>query len=410
MRVAIVHDWLTGMRGGERCLEAFLCLYPNADIFTLVHVPGTTSQLIDSRVKHVSFLNRVPGIAKIYRALLPLYPIAVASFDVRGYDLIISLSHAAAKNVRVPPGVPHVCYCFTPMRYIWDQARTYLPGATFVLAQPLVQLLRLWDRRGARRVTHFVAISQFVSARIRRFYERDSDVIAPPVRMPEEVSRALSSQEQAFFAEHPERFFLCAGALVPYKRIDVALEAFRRNGLPLWVVGGGPEEGRLRERASKNIRFLGRVSEAFLWECYRRCEALVFPGIEDFGIVPVECMASGRPVIAVDAGGIRESTGEEASSRLSSLVLSNRCGVFIQKRGHGDPAVLVEAVSFFTSLASTFRESDLRERAAQFSYKIFFDMWNSFVDRIGISHDAHSTGGAARAPEPATEKLRRVEC
>ena len=172
MRVALVHDWLTGMRGGERCLEAFLCIYPEADIFTLVHVPGKTSPQIDQRVKVTSFLNKVPRIEKLYKAFLPLYPLAIRSFDFTGYDLVISLSHAAAKNVYVPPGIPHVCYCFTPMRYVWDQASAYLRGVKYVCALPLISLLRRWDAQGAKRVSHFIGISTFISARIRRFYGR----------------------------------------------------------------------------------------------------------------------------------------------------------------------------------------------------------------------------------------------
>ncbi len=408
MRVALVHDWLTGMRGGERCLEAFLMLYSSADVFTLVHVPGSTSELIDSRVKKASFLNKLPGIKRLYRACLPLYPLAAASLDLRGYDLVVSLSHAAAKNVRVPKGVPHICYCFTPMRYIWDQAHAYLPGAAYILAQPLLQLLRLWDRRGARRVTRFVAISNFVAARVRRFYGREADVIAPPVRMAEEVSRTLTSEEQAVFAKAHEPFFLCAGALVPYKRIDVAVEAFRALGLPLWVAGAGPEEARLKALAPGNVRFLGRVSEAMLWECYRRCEALVFPGIEDFGIVPVECMASGRPVIAVDSGGIRESAGETRPVRHSDLVLSNECGVFIQKKSHGDPGALVEAVRAYQAARASFSAEQLIERARQFSYRNFFAAWERFAAQAGVL--ARTSAQDPQNQDSAEVPPRRVEC
>jgi glycosyltransferase involved in cell wall biosynthesis len=295
------------MRGGERCLEAFLCIYPQADIFTLVHVPGKTSSQIDQRVKVTSFLNKVPRIERLYKAFLPLYPLAVRAFDFTGYDLVISLSHAAAKNVYVPPGIPHVCYCFTPMRYVWDQASAYLRGVKYVCALPLISLLRRWDAQGAKRVSHFIGISTFISARIRRFYGRSSTVIAPPVRMSDEVSFELTPEEREFFERHPEPFFLCAGALVPYKKIDVAVKAFNQLGRPLWVVGGGPEQPALEAIACPNVRILGRVSEAFLWECYRRCRALIFPGIEDFGIVPVECLSAGRPVIGIDAGGLRES-------------------------------------------------------------------------------------------------------
>ena len=404
MKVALVHDWLTGMRGGEMCLEAFLCIYPKADVFTLVHLPGATSERIDARVKASSFLNRIPGIARLYRAFLPLYPAAASSLNLNGYDLVISLSHAAAKNVQVPAGVPHICYCFTPMRYIWDQAGSYFKGIVFLLAQPLLLYLRRWDLRGSKRITHFVAISSFIAARIRKFYGREAVVITPPVRMCNEVSRELSAEEKRFFEEHPEPFFLCAGALVPYKRIDVAVDAFKELGLPLWVLGGGPEEEKLRQRATSApfVRFLGRVSEAFLWECYSRCRALVFPGIEDFGIVPVECMASGRPIIALDAGGLRESVGEERPVAQSELVLSNSCGVFITKRFYGDPSALAQAVRSFCKIEGSFSADLIRERARAFSYANFFKTWESFAQSVGIDSgdgmNARQTQGENMTP------------
>jgi glycosyltransferase involved in cell wall biosynthesis len=385
MRVAIIHDWLTGMRGGERCLEAFLCIYPDADIFTLVHIPGTTSPLIDSRVKVTSFLSKVPGIRRTYKAFLPLYPLAAASFDLTGYDLVISLSHAAAKNVRVPKNVVHICYCFTPMRYIWDQASSYLKGVSYYAALPLIQVLRWWDARGARRVSHFVAISSFIGARIRRFYGRTSKVIAPPVRMEREVGCSLTNEERAFFDAHPEPFFLCAGALVPYKRIDVAVDAFASLGVPLWIVGGGPELEKLKSRATDNVRFLGRVSEAFLWECYKRCRALVFPGIEDFGIVPVECLAAGRPVIGIDAGGLRESVVGYRPWQDSNLVPSEHSGVFIPKDRCGDASALVEAVRAFFEVEGMFNAEVLKARAEGFSYPHFFAAWSDFMNQLGLS-------------------------
>ncbi len=384
MKVALVHDWLTGMRGGERCLEAFLYLYPDADIFTLVHIPGTTSPLIDRRVKKTSFLNSLPAIRKLYKAFLPLYPLAAASFNLAGYDLVISLSHAAAKNVRVPRGVPHICYCFTPMRYIWDQAGAYLRGATYLCALPLIQLLRWWDTQGASRVTHFIAISSFISARIRKFYGRSSSVIAPPVRMAEENVERLTPEEQAFFDAHPESFFLCAGALVPYKKIDVAVQAFNQLQVPLWIVGGGPEIEAITEMAGRNVRVLGRVSEAFLWECYKRCRALIFPGIEDFGIVPVECLSVGRPVIGIDAGGLRESVVGWRPWQRSNLVPSEHTGVFIRKDRCGDPLAIVEAVTAFLQVEGEFNAETLTARARRFRYSNFFKAWTSFLEEVGL--------------------------
>jgi glycosyltransferase involved in cell wall biosynthesis len=393
VKVALVHDWLTGMRGGERCLEAFLCIYPDADIFTLVHVPGTTSSLIDSRVKVTSFLSKIPGIKKLYKAFLPLYPLAARSFDLRGYDLVISLSHAAAKNVHVPQGVRHVCYCFTPMRYIWDQAAAYLRGVKYLCALPLITLLRRWDRNGAQRVTHFIGISTFISARIRKFYGRTSTVIAPPVRMSDEMSYELTPQERAFFDQHPEPFFLCAGALVPYKKVDVAVRAFNELAEPLWVVGGGPEQPGLHALAGPTVRVLGRVSEAFLWECYRRCRALVFPGIEDFGIVPVECLSAGRPVIGIDAGGLRESVVGWRPWLGSNLVPSEHTGVFVPKERCGDLSALVEGVRTFREVEEQFLVATLKNRALRFSCPNFFAAWTLFLEEVGLQKAPQRVGG-----------------
>jgi len=392
MKVALVHDWLTGMRGGERCLEAFLDLYPEADIFTLVHIPGTTSPRIDSRVKGTSFLNRIPGIARLYRGLLPLFPLAVWSFNLRGYDLVISLSHAAAKNVRVPRGVPHICYCFTPMRYIWDQAPVYFRGARLYMALPLLWLLRAWDRRGARRVTEFVAISSFIAARIRRFYGRRAFVIAPPVRSALEITRSLTRDELTLLNKRQEPFFLCAGALVPYKRVDLAIDACNALRVPLWVVGKGPEAEALKARAGDTVRFFGHVSEAFLWECYRRCRALLFPGTEDFGIVPVECLASGRPVIAVQAGGVAESVEGVAVGTPIEALPSRFSGVFIAKGASGSAVALADAIRYFKTIEGRFDARQIAQNAQRFDFSVFFRTWRRFADQVKIPIDNLSPG------------------
>lgn len=403
MKVALVHDWLTGMRGGERCLEAFVRLYPEADIHTLVHVPGSTTPEIDSRVRGRSVLNRIPGIGSRYRALLPLFPLAALTLDLSKYDLVISLSHAAAKNVRVRPGVPHICYCFTPMRYIWDQAPNYFRGATLLLAQPFIWLLRRWDRRGADRVTEFVAISNFVAARIRKFYGRRAKVIPPPVRMENEVNRTLTSEERALFEARPEPFFLCAGALVPYKRIEVALEAFNALNLPLWIVGKGSELASLQAKAGPSIRFLGHASEAVLWESYRRCRALIFPGIEDFGIVPVECLASGRPVIGVQAGGVSETVQGPVIGDNATPIPAGASGVLIPKSKCGSAAELQRAIRFFCENAERFKPEDAKARALEFSYDRFFASWRNFARQLNIYPGREDLGGNA----PDESSLRR---
>lgn len=408
MKVALVHDWITGMRGGERCLEAFLRMYPQADIFTLVHVPGASSTAFDERIKGVSFLNLIPGIGRLYKVMLPLYPWAARSLTIKGYDVVISLSHAAAKNVRVEAGVPHVCYCFTPMRYAWDQSAHYWGAFGDRVMQPLLAWLRRWDVAGARRVSHFVAISSFVAARIRLFYGRSAEVIPPPVRMDGEVPGELSDTERGVLESLREPFFLCAGALVPYKRIDVAVEAFSRMGLPLVVVGEGSERTRLQRMAGPSVRFLGRRSDLFLWECYRRCRALIFPGIEDFGIIPVECMAAGRPVIGVDAGGLRDSVRGYRSWMNAPLVDGRYSGVFIPKRGYGDPQKMVEAVRLFCENEGAFGGAQCREAAAPFGYRYFQRSWEEFMGRAGLPTSQMMRDGASNAEAQPDGALSRV--
>ena len=374
MRVAIVHDWLTGLRGGERCLIAFLKLYPDADIFTLLHVPGTVSPEVDDRVKGTSFLQKIPGIARYYRLLLPLYPLAIKRFKFENYDLVISLSHAAAKNIRVPSGVRHVCYCFTPMRYIWDEARSYFGPMTPILS-PLIEYLRRWDRKGSEQVEKFVAISRFVSARVRKFYGRRAAIIYPPVDTQWIGPRTEGQVGEAF---------LYAGALVPYKRADLAIEAFNRLGQPLWVVGSGPQEKKLRAMAKGNITFLGRLSDEQLAQRYRRCRALVFPGCEDFGIIPVECMAAGRPVIGLFDGALRETLPAirhwqvDNTGQSSSLDIRRSCGVFIDKRGDRLEAI-VSSVNFFLRHEDRFSAAACVEQARQFGRERFFSAWNSIM-------------------------------
>lgn len=378
MKVAIIHDWLTGMRGGERCLKAFLTMYPEADIFTLIHVPASTHAEIDARVKKVSFLQRFPYASKIYRLLLPLYPWAIRSFDLRGYDLIISLSHAAAKNVRVPDGVPHVCYCFTPMRYVWDQARTYF-GRMTPLLWPVLARLRAWDRRCAATVTRFVGISSFVAARIRCFYDREAHVIYPPVD---------SSWIQPATPDIKGEAFLYAGALVPYKRVDLVIDAFNRLGEKLWIVGAGPELEHLKKKAQANIEFFGWVPDHELASFYRRARALVFPAIEDFGLIPLECMAAGRPVIAIHDGALRETLQGVKPWSIRSIEPESASGVFFRKVSGGGPTAqldsLLSALYYFISHESRFRAETCRAQAERFSPAYFFRSWRALVERQAL--------------------------
>ncbi|MFO0891182.1 MAG: glycosyltransferase [Isosphaeraceae bacterium] len=308
LRVALVHDWLTGMRGGEKCLEVLCRAFPQATLYTLIHRRGSTSPAIESMAIRTSPLQRVPGVFRHYRHLLPLMPMAAASWRLRNVDLVVSLSHCVAKSVRVPAGVPHVCYCFTPMRYAWDGRDAYLAGWAHrpvrkAIAGTLLDRLRTWDHATARRVTQFVAISRTIRERIASCYHRDSVIIPPPV-------------DTEFYGELPdpppprEAFYLVVSALVPYKRIDQAVAACTRLGRELVVIGAGPERARLQAIAGPTVRFLGWQSDEVIRDHYRRCRALLFPGEEDFGIVPIEALACGAPVIALGRGGVPETVDD----------------------------------------------------------------------------------------------------
>ena len=299
-RTVLVHDWLTGMRGGEKCLEALCRRWPRAKLYTLLHKRGAVSPAVERLRPRASFLNRLPGVHDYYRWLLPLMPFAAATLELPPCDLVVSFSHCAAKGVRVPRGAAHVCYCFTPMRYAWHMRDSYFGrGLRARLLDAVLERLRRWDRRTAARVTHFLAISKTVQRRIDECYNRDSTVIYPPV-------------DTDFYcpADRPaprEDFYLVVSAFAPYKRIDLAVTACRRLGRSLVIVGSGQDEVGLRRAAGPGVHFLGWRPDADIRDLMRRCKALLFPGEEDFGIVPVEAMACGAPVIAFGRGGATET-------------------------------------------------------------------------------------------------------
>jgi glycosyltransferase involved in cell wall biosynthesis len=301
VRTAIIHYWLVSMRGGEKVLQALCELYPEADIFTHVVVPDRISPTIRAHRIRTSFISRLPRAGKLYKRYLPLMPLALEQLDLGDYDLVISSESGPAKGVIAAPGAVHVCYCHSPMRYIWNMYHEYRRSAgpaTRALIPYFAHYLRNWDQLAAGRVDAFAANSHNVAARIRRYYGRPASVIYPPVDVDHFAPVPCSELGD---------FFLMVGELVAYKRADLAIEAFNRLGRKLVVIGGGEMLTALQRRARSNITFLGPQPFDVLRSYYARCRALIFPGEEDFGIVPVEAMASGRPVLAFGRGGATET-------------------------------------------------------------------------------------------------------
>jgi glycosyltransferase involved in cell wall biosynthesis len=363
-----VHYWFVSRRGGERVVEALCELFPQADLFALVADHKTLSPELQKHKLTTSFLQELPGSRKWHRQMLPLYPLAVEQFDLRGYDLVISSESGPAKGVLTAPETCHICYCHTPMRYLWDFYQEYKNRSGLGPVRKLVFALtahyaRLWDQAGAARVDYFAANSRCVAARIRKYYRRDAEVIHPPV----DVSAALLSRSI-------EAYYLVVSQLVNYKRVDLAIEACNKVGRALRVVGVGEEYKRLRRIAGKTVSFLGSLSDEEVREQYARCRALLFPGEEDFGIVPVEAQASGRPVIAFDKGGARETV---IGAHQDGLAVPERStGVFF-----GDQNVdsLVEAILKFEAAEHRFSPPFIRDHAEQFDKKHFLIKMGSFV-------------------------------
>lgn len=369
MKIALVCDWLTTMRGGERCLEAVCEMYPNADIFTLVHFRGNVSSTIESHKIYTSYIQRLPGNPLKFRRYLPLFINAVRRFDFSDYDAVISFSHCAAKSIAVPYGLPHICYCHTPMRYAWHMKDDYLKRCNIakrLIVELLLAYLRRTDLKTTVGVSHFIANSRNVQDRIKKIYGRDSTVIYPPV----DCSRFKTIRSE-------DDYYLIVSALVPYKGIDLAVRAFCRTGRRLIIVGSGPEIGYLKSIANKNIEFVENASDNVVAEYMQKCLALIFPGEEDFGIVPLEAQACGKPVIALGFGGALETVvGLNTAGSHSN---SPPTGVFFWDK---TPESLLEAVVFFERHRNMFNSDACRANAMKFDKPRYKEAMRNFIQNV----------------------------
>ena len=387
MKVALVHDWLVSIRGAEKVLESFCRLYPDADVFTLRHDAAgvSASPQIAARAVHTSFIDRVPRAVSAgrigFRLLLPLFPMAIESFRLDGYDLVISSHHAVAKGVLAPPGALHVSYVHSPMRYIWEAGGEYapsVPGGALGRAAfgALAHYLRLWDTASTARVDALVANSRYTRDRIQRCYGRASEVIEPPVDVAR-FERIPDPRPAASSSEPP--MYLCVSALVPYKRVELAVRAFLGRPERLVVVGEGPEQAHLAGIAAgaPNIELRGRVDDAAVDRLFAECQAVIHPAIDDFGIVPVEALATGRPVVAFAGGGATDS------------VRDGETGVLFAE---ATPASLAAALTRLRGLR--FDPSHLRAEARRFDRAAFERRFGAFVDACWRAREARA---AARA-------------
>ena len=383
LRVAIVHYWLLAYAGAEKVIAAMLEVFPQADIFVLIADEKIAARFAPHRVT-TSFLQRLPGSRRFYRHLLPLNPFALEQFDLRGYDVVISIESGPAKGVITSPSTCHINYCNSPMRYIWDMYHEYtngkeMRGLTRLIFKAVAHYMRMWDLASASRVDYFIANSNYIAGRIRKFYRRDSAVIHPPVDV-----------AGGYLADCTEDYYLVVGRLVDYKRVDLAVEACNRLKRRLRVVGMGPQYRRLKKLAGPSIEFLGNLPEAQKNEQYARCRALLFPAEEDFGIVPVEAHSFGRPVIAFGRGGALETVrgpfaGEET--------IDSSCdGIFFAEQTADS---LVDAMLVFEASQQAFSPAKIARSSVRFSTQRFKREMADFV----ATHVHEFRGTSDRRPE-----------
>lgn len=355
MKLAIVHDYLNQRGGAERCVLALHEIFPEAPIFTSFYFNNSTFKEFQAAKINTTFMQRLPFIDKYFRFYLPVYPKAFKGIDLGAYDIILSSSSAWAKSIKPTSGSLHICYCYTPMRFAWD-FDTYINGFTqnrlvIKILRRYIEKLKIWDIESAKRVDHFIAISNTVAKRIKNIYRRDSTVIYPAV----DTSKFELSKE-------PGEYFLVVSRLSSYKRIDLAIKSCNRLKLPLLIVGDGPQKSELKKMAGPTVKFLYSVSDTELAKIFSKCKALIFPGEEDFGIAPVEAMASGRPVIAYKAGGATET------------VIGGKTGIFFEEQAVD---LLIEAIDRFNE--QYFNPVEIQNHSKKFDSDIFKEKIKSFV-------------------------------
>lgn len=359
MKVAIVHDWLNQIGGAEGVLEALVEMFPEAPVFTSMYWPEVMPEAYRSWDIRTTWMDRLPGVHRHHQLYLLFYPLAFGGLKLQGYDLVLSNKSAFCLGVKTSPGTHHLCYCLTPTRFLWDfdayVAQEQVGRAARRLTKPFLGWLRRWERAAAKRADSFVAISTEVQARIRRIYGRESVVIYPPVDTGRFCPAPMGTQDN---------YFLIVSRLIPYKRMDLAVLAFTELGFPLRIAGDGRDRARLESMAGPNVHFLGRVSDTELGPLLARCRAFVLPGLEDFGISPVEAMAAGRPVIAYSGGGALDT------------VVDGRTGIFFR-----EPTVasLAEAVRTFDE--ADWNPETIQAHAEQFDVGRFKATLRAFIDK-----------------------------
>jgi len=364
MKVAIVHYWLVGMRGGEKVIESLIDLYPNADIYTHVYIPSKISNKIRKQKIFTTFINKLPFSKKYYKHYLLLMPLALKLLNLKEYDLIISSESGPTKGIVKSRKSVHICYCHSPMRYIWDMKDDYLNNFNFierVIAKIVFPIIKKWDISTAKQVDKIIVNSNFVNLRVKKFWNRESDIVHPPVNI-----------DDFYISNEIKDYYLILSQLVQYKRVDIAIDAFNKSNKKLIVIGEGDELEVLKNKANKNIQFIGWKNDNKKKKILSNCKALIFPGIEDFGIVPIESMASGRPVIAFKEGGALD------------YIEDNINGVFFHSQNSDS---LNKAITYFENNINFFHSNKIKESVFKFKDSLFKKKIKEIIDRSLLDNE-----------------------